>query len=272
MCDVPYGVLLSGGLDSSILAAIAHKFYKRFYTPDNVTLLVVGDFQKDDIFTKIKAEYRTWSGKRDQTKTVTELEQKAPRSIHLPWESPAPDQILVTYKMPGFTLTPELAAFDVLSLLAFGKTSSLYQKLVLEEQKLLSLSGFSYMSRDPFLYFVYGSLAPGTGFVEIETAIEEALRQVAAGDISPEKIEAAKSHVRYTFLTAFETADDVANTVAKMIGAVDDPKALDTYADMLAKVTIEDIIAVSRKYLTEDRKTTVTLAQTAKEEKKGGSK
>ena len=29
MCDVPYGVLLSGGLDSSILAAIAHKFYKR---------------------------------------------------------------------------------------------------------------------------------------------------------------------------------------------------------------------------------------------------
>lgn len=29
MCDVPYGVLLSGGLDSSILTAIAHKFYKR---------------------------------------------------------------------------------------------------------------------------------------------------------------------------------------------------------------------------------------------------
>jgi asparagine synthase (glutamine-hydrolysing) len=29
MCDVPYGVLLSGGLDSSILTAIAHKFYRR---------------------------------------------------------------------------------------------------------------------------------------------------------------------------------------------------------------------------------------------------
>ena len=29
MCDVPYGVLLSGGLDSSILTAICHKFYKR---------------------------------------------------------------------------------------------------------------------------------------------------------------------------------------------------------------------------------------------------
>ena len=29
MCDVPYGVLLSGGLDSSILSAICHKFYKR---------------------------------------------------------------------------------------------------------------------------------------------------------------------------------------------------------------------------------------------------
>ena len=29
MCDVPYGVLLSGGLDSSILTALAHRFYKR---------------------------------------------------------------------------------------------------------------------------------------------------------------------------------------------------------------------------------------------------
>ena len=29
MCDVPYGVLLSGGLDSSVLTAICHKFYKR---------------------------------------------------------------------------------------------------------------------------------------------------------------------------------------------------------------------------------------------------
>lgn len=28
MCDVPYGVLLSGGLDSSVLAAICHRFYK----------------------------------------------------------------------------------------------------------------------------------------------------------------------------------------------------------------------------------------------------
>ncbi|MFQ5526089.1 MAG: asparagine synthase B [Thermoanaerobaculia bacterium] len=29
MCDVPYGVLLSGGLDSSVLTAICHKFYRR---------------------------------------------------------------------------------------------------------------------------------------------------------------------------------------------------------------------------------------------------
>jgi len=29
MCDVPYGVLLSGGLDSSILSAVCHQFYKR---------------------------------------------------------------------------------------------------------------------------------------------------------------------------------------------------------------------------------------------------
>ncbi len=35
MSDVPYGVLLSGGLDSSVLAAIAHKFYRRRVEDDD---------------------------------------------------------------------------------------------------------------------------------------------------------------------------------------------------------------------------------------------
>ncbi|MCP4603611.1 MAG: insulinase family protein [Proteobacteria bacterium] len=242
----------------------AEKFHRWFYTPDNVTIAVVGDFDSDAVLKKIEDEYGKWKGKRRKTRTKKEPEQTAPRSTHISWKGATPPKMFLTYKIPEFSPGSESAAFEVIAGLAFSESSPLYRKLVVEEQKVLDLEAYHSVSwspsSDPFLFFVDVTLKKGTTFDEVTEAVTQAIAEVADGKVPIERIEAVKSNVRYDFLLDLETPADVAYAITKLMSATNDPNSLDAFGKALTEVTPEDVVGAAKTYLTEERRTVVTLA------------
>ncbi len=243
----------------------AKKFHKWFYTPDNTTLIVVGDFDADAVLKKISDEYGNWKGKRRKTRAKKEPAQKDARSVHVPWTGPTPPKMTMAYKTPAFSTSgADSAALEVLAQLVFGESSPLYRKLVIEEQKVLGLRAshgiFSPPSPDPFLFQVDVTLKIGTTFDEIQEAVTQAIAEVAEGKIPTERIEAVKSHARYSFLLGLETPKDVAVSLAMLMSATGDPGSIDAFGKALAEVTPEQIVEAAKNYLTAKRRTVVTMS------------
>ena len=156
-------------------------------------------------------------------------------------------------------------ALDVVQALVFGEASDLYQRLVVQEQKLLSLAPWqrSLRNRDPGLFMVDARLAPNVTFDEIQNAVADELARVGRGEYPRDRIEAVVSNLRYELPMELQTATEVGVAVALFTAVTGDPTSLDAYAQHLtmSAITPDEIARVARTYLTPARRTVVTLTE-----------
>jgi zinc protease len=266
-------------------------FFRRFYTPDAATVIVAGDVDHAQVVALVTAQYGGWRGRRDRPRIPVEPEPQAGATRFVPWDGASPPRVMIGYRTPAFdggfagtsrrdvtaraAALKETAALQIVHALAFSTSSSLYQRLVVDERKLLELRSYSSnsLSLDPGLFVIDATLPePASGnanaspterdamFAVPVNAIQAALTDIAAGRTPAERIRDVQSRLRYARILDLETPDDVANLVAQTIAVGGDLARLDAYLAALVAVTPEDVARVAGRYLVEGRRFVVTLA------------
>jgi zinc protease len=247
------------------------KFFRRFYTPDNTTLVVAGDVDEARLMELVREHYGKWRGRRHRSRIPREPEPTAGAQRHIDWEGASPPRIMMGYRVPAFDASErrgeptegarETAALRVVQGLVFSEASPLHQRLVVDERKLLRLGSWEGHHRiDPHLMVVDAVLGEEGVPDEIIDAIQGALDGIAAGEVPPHRVEAVKSHVRYGSVMGVETPDDAADLVSGYIAVGGDVGAYRRHMDALAAVTLEDVVRVAKRYLRPERRFVVTLA------------
>lgn len=249
----------------------SQRFLGRFYTPDNCTILAVGDVDHARLMQLVRQHYGSWRGRRDQPAIPVEPEPTAGARRHIDWAAEAAPRIVLGYRVPAFmsgrtareqeASLRTTAALQVVHGLAFSEPSPLYQRMVVTERTLLELGSWAdEFSRDPHLFVVFATLAEGQTFDPALAAIAEELARIGRGETAPERIEAVKSHIRYSTLMDLDTPSDVAELAARMIAVGGNIEAVERYLAAVAALTPADVARVAREYLTEQRRFVVTLA------------
>jgi zinc protease len=243
----------------------SQNFFRRFYTPDNCTVIVAGDVQHDAVLQLVRQSYAAWRGHRAQPRIPVEPDQTAARTRVLAWAGTTPPRLLVGYRIPGFDVNSnDTAALEVVHALAFSDSSDLYQRLVVREQKLLSLESWhGDFHRDPQLFVVEAKLAEGTPFEQIEQAVNDELARIGRGEYSRDRIEAVISHLRYELPMEMQTPSDAANSLARFMALTGDVDTLERWGERLHAVTPDDVARVARTYLLATRSDTIRLTDIA---------
>ena len=170
----------------------------------------------------------------------------------------------VAYKGPAFTDTQkDWAALDVLATLAFSRTSDLYQKLVVNEQKVDTLDGGIARRLDPNLFEVGARVKRGEDMQYVRDQILDTVKRFQNEVVPTDKLEAVKNHERYQFTMQLDNSQTVAQTVARFVALRRTPDTIDRLFEIYAQLTPEDIRAAARKYLVESGRTIVTLTGAA---------
>jgi zinc protease len=237
-------------------------FFKRFYTPDDCTLFVVGDLDADRVLALIKANYAGWSSKRAPTPTLIEPEQVTPRSRSVTWKGPTVPRLMEGFKIPATGASiPDAAALALVAALVFGESSELYQRLVVKEQKVIDLEADpdDVLHKDPGLFLLTAKLKATTSFEEVERAIDDALARVGRGETPPDKLDAVRNHVKNALTLSLQTPQAVAIALASWTAITGDVRSLEAYVAALGGATADDVARVARTYLIPARRNVVTL-------------
>jgi zinc protease len=250
----------------------SRSFFRRFYTPDDCTLFVVGDFDAAKVSEVVHAGYRDWKGKRAETHATPEPEQVGARFRALTWKSSTAPRLLVGYRVPsaGANLA-DTAALAVAGSLVLGESSELYERLVVKEQKLLDL-GFDpddALHRDPGLFVLGARLKAGTSFDEVVLAVADGFAKVGRGEISAAKLDAVRRHLENHLVLSLQTPQALGTALARWAALTGDPASLDGFGKALATVTAEDVARVARTYLVPARRNVITLVPAASSPKTG---
>lgn len=230
-------------------------YYKTYYNPVNAFLVVVGDFKKEDLLSKIEKSFGSIpKGTEPEQKKALDPTQAGERRVFVKREAQLP-YIAMGYRVPNLR-DPDGYVLEVIAaILSGGKSSRLYQSLVREKRLVFSVDADqSLLSRDPSLFYFTANPLPGKEVTEVEKALDQEVEKLQREPVEEKEMEKAKNQLEASFIFAQDSLFYQAMLLAQYESTLS-WKALDDYLPSIRKVSPEDIQRVAKKYLVPDNRT-----------------
>jgi zinc protease len=237
-------------------------FYERFYRPENVVLVIAGDFDRAEARRLIEQHYAGWTPGYVPPAITPEPPQAEPRERTVHYPGRTLPILSINYKGPAWSATDTVAvAAELLGRVAFGPNSELYRRLVLQQRRANALSAGFGLDRDPGLLSITATVNDAADVDAIESEIHETVRRFHDDLTDPAQLEAVKSNMKYGFLMGLETAQDVAFATIPFVINTGRVESIEDYFRTLDAVTPEHVRRAARQFLVDTGRTTITMVQ-----------
>jgi zinc protease len=236
------------------------EFFDRYYRPEYTTLVVAGDIDPRAVRALVDKLWGSWQRGHYKPEIPAEPPQDGPRSGHVDWPSPTLPWISIDFRAPAYTDTgKDTAALAALAFLGFSSNSALYQKLVIQEQKVDALFAENPNQVDPALFEIVARIKKDGDLPYVQSQLLATVQQFSDELVPKDRLEEVKSHLRYSFSLRMDNSESIAEAVARAIPLRRTPETIDRLYALYAQLTPEDIRAAARKYLVPGGRTIVTL-------------
>lgn len=230
------------------------EFYDVYYWPNNATVTIIGDFEKDStlsLIDKYFGEHKKSSHEIPEVYTE-EPKQEGPRRVVVKRSGQSGITAIAHKTPPG--LDNDMYAIQVLGkILCDGKSSRLYKKIV-DKGLATSLFMYDFPFKDNGLFITYAFLTPGTDNQKVEDIILKEYSDIIKNGVDESEIMRAVAQIRATVAFSRDGSYAVASALNEAI-AIGDWQFYTTFLEKIKLVTINDIMRVAEKYLVEDQST-----------------
>jgi zinc protease len=224
-------------------------YYRRYYTPDNIVLVVAGDVATDEVMPKIrlafepfKSRFEPYEALDHPTKRKSEVSEEFPKDVKESY-------LLLTFPAPGMDNPSDIYAMDVLSyILGEGRSSRLYRE-VKEKKQLVSSIGAAYGTQKRPGLFVVAATFSYDKLGEVKKAIEEEVEKLRRKEVPAKELAKAKRFLTNIYYFSNETNEGQAQTLGfyyTLSGGLDFEQQ---YLENVKRVSAADIQRVAQKYL-----------------------
>lgn len=230
-------------------------FFKKYYIPNNATLVVAGDINVPETKKLINTYFASIPKgepivrnfpKEDPITKETEI-TVTDKNIQLP-------AYLYTYRTPG-DKTRDAKVLDMISsYLSNGKSSVLYKKLVDDDKKALAVQAINLGEEDYSIFAFFAIPMGNTTEATLRKDIDAEIVKLQTDLISEEDYQKLQNQFENQFVNANSSIQGIASSLATYHVLQGDTNLINKEIDIYRNITREDIRNVAKKYLNNNQR------------------
>jgi zinc protease len=241
-------------------------FYKKYYQPDNVVLIVAGKFEESKALALIQ-KYFGPIPKPERKLVATYTEEPAQdgeRSVILRRVGDV-SMVGVAYHIPAAS-HPDTAALEVLAGILRTQPSGRLYKALVETKKASSASAFARREHDPGLMSMDAEVAHGSAPEEVRDIIIATAEELGAKGVTAEEVNRSRQQIlKQRELAANDTAA-LGRSLSEWV-AEGDWRLYCLHRDYIEQVTPEAVKTAAARYLQRNNRTVGVFIPTEKAER-----
>ncbi|MET0214680.1 MAG: pitrilysin family protein [Vicinamibacterales bacterium] len=242
--------------------------YRQYYVPNNATLVIVGDVATEDVLKRVEHHFGSIEEGAAPPRLVSiEPPQLAERRVHFrkpgaasywraAFHAPAfddPDFFAMLFVDAALSGASGLNLWSGHRVPTPQRSARLYRAVV--DQGLASAIGGALIpTEDPFLYYLWATVADGQTLRAVEEVVLSELERLTRDGITEAELAKVRRQLRARFVYDSDSVTDIAH----QLGYFATIATWTTYRELmprLARVTLDDVNAAARRYLTRDNRT-----------------
>ena len=226
-------------------------YYQTFYSPANMTTIIVGDFDHDEILAKVEKEF-DFKGRTNPEKRINEIDKPVTETKTVELTG----HINTGYLMFGW-LGPKAAdlkgtiCLDLISIIfGDGTSSRLYQNLIEKQPEPVfnMINSEHYQFKDGNNFFIQGNFKPESKELAVNL-IKQELANLLTNPITEAELLKSKKKTKSRLAYSAETVSEIGETIGYYTTVCDNLKLIEDYLNDLESITIEDLNTAIKTYL-----------------------
>lgn len=260
----PYSWSTIGSMEDLTAASFEDvaRFFRTYYVPNNASLVIAGDIDID----ATRKLVEKWFAEIPRGKPVAALAPPTPvldgvkrktitDRVQLP-------RLYMAWHTPPF-MKPGDAALDIVAtLLAGGKNSRLYRRLVYELQIAQDVSAFQQSQALGSNFFVITTARPGQSLDKLQAVIDEEIDKLRATPPEAREMTRALNQFEANFFRGMERVGGFSGKADRLNAYYMATRDPDYFEEDLARyraVTAADVRAAVDQYLPKDRRVELSV-------------
>ena len=253
----PYKGTVIGSMEDLNSAKLEefNAFFKKYYIPNNATLVVAGDIKPEqtkkwinEYFGSIPKGTPITRNFPKETPITQEFEETIyDANIQIP-------AYIFAYRTPAGNERDAYILSMLGSYLSKGKSSVLYKKLVDNEKKSLAVEAFNLGLVDHSIFAFFVIPMGNTSKDVLKKDIDAEIKKLQTDLISEEDYQKLQNQVENDFVNANSSVEGIANTLADSYLLKGNTNLINEEINIYRSITREDLRNAARKYLNSNQR------------------
>jgi zinc protease len=261
--DHPYHWVTIGEIADLHAAGVdeVRAFFRRYYHPANASIALAGDIDPDQALALVRAYFEPLERGEAVDPVVARAELSTEARIVIEDRVELP-RLYLAWLTPAM-FAPGDADLDLAAdLLANGKTSRLYRRLVFDERIATDVSAAQNSREIAGFMQITATAAPGRSLAEIARIIDEELAKVAVDGPTLDEIDRGRVQAESQFVFRLQTVggfggkSDQLNAYNVFMG---DPGYFGRDLERYCEVTAASLAAAAARWLSRDRRVVLSV-------------